>query len=93
MTKAEFKKGVGRWFWILTGIWIVFWVLDVLILVPLYPDESIIDNIKAIYEDKTDLAFIYLLITAPVYIYLIFLLMKKIAKLIIRLISAIRRTS
>jgi hypothetical protein len=66
-----------QWYWILTSIWIVFWVLDVLVLVPLYPD-GIMSNIKGIFSDQTELAFIYLLITAPIYLYLIFMFISKI---------------
>ena len=74
---TEIKKGIKRWYWILTSIWIVFWVLDVLVLVPLYPD-GIMANIKGIFTDKTDLVFTYLLTTAPIYLYLIFMFISKI---------------
>ena len=78
MVNDQTIKKIKQWYWILSGIWIAFWVLDILVLVPLYPNESVISNIRAIYEDRTDLAFIYLLVTAPVYLYLIFILIRKI---------------
>jgi len=70
---------VKKWFWILSFIWIVFWVLDILVLVPIYPD-GIMNNIKNIFRDSDNLAFSYLLITAPIYLYLIFILVSKIFK-------------
>jgi len=69
-----------QWYWILTSIWIAFWVLDVLVLVPLYPNETVMSNIKKIFADSNDLAFSYLLTTAPIYLYLILMLISKIVK-------------
>jgi len=79
MNKEKRIKKIGQWYWILTSIWAVFWVLDVLVLVPLYPD-GIMSNIKGIFSNQTERAFIYFLITAPVYPYLILILISKIIK-------------
>lgn len=93
MINDQIIKKVKQWYWILSGIWITFWVLDVLVLVPLYPEGGIIYNIKSIFEDKTDLAFTYLLITIPIYLFLIIALVKKITNPVIAIIMTRRRAN
>lgn len=70
-------RRLKQWYWILASIWVVFWILDILILVPLYPD-GVMNNIKSIFKDSDTLAFSYLIITAPIYVYLVFMLVRKI---------------
>ncbi|KKS99584.1 MAG: hypothetical protein UV76_C0018G0002 [Candidatus Nomurabacteria bacterium GW2011_GWA2_43_15] len=93
MVKDQIIKKIKQWFWILTGIWVAFWVLDVLVLVPLYPEGGIAYNIKAIFADEFDLALVYLIITAPVYLYLVSVLIKKIAKAVLVFLGTRRRPS
>lgn len=71
-------KKIKQWYWVFVLVWIVFWVLDILVLVPFYPNQGLFFNLKELFLNKNNLAFSYLLITAPIYIYLIFKLIKKI---------------
>jgi hypothetical protein len=71
-------KKIKQWYWVFVSIWIVFWVLGILFLVPFYPNQGSLYNLKALFLDKNNLAFSCLLITAPIYIYLILKLIKKI---------------
>jgi hypothetical protein len=84
-------KNFKRWYWILTFIWIAFWILDMLVLVPFYPEEGIVYNIRAIFADELDLALSYLIITAPIYLYLLLMLVNKMIRLVSKLIRKIKQ--
>lgn len=71
-------KKIKQRYWLIVLTWIVFGVFGTLFLVSFYSNQEPIYNLKALFFDKNNLVFYFLLITAPIYIYLILKLIKKI---------------
>jgi hypothetical protein len=55
------------WYLILSIVWIVFWILDVFLLVP----ESPMESMRLFVTDSVAFSIYWLWITAPISLYLV----------------------
>jgi hypothetical protein len=70
------QKQIKKWLIIISIIWSIFWITDILLLVPISGTftQSLID----IFTDKATFSITWLFVTAPIQIYILFIIIKYI---------------
>lgn len=66
------KQKIARWFYILSAIWVIFWILDLVVFVPLVPN-SFTQTLREIFTDPVAFSISWTFVTAPLQLYIIFL--------------------
>lgn len=62
---------IKRWYFILSAIWAMFWIVDILFLVP--SSNTIVGVLKDVFTDPLMFSISWIIVTIPYQFYLIYL--------------------